>query len=109
ESDWMSKYFFTGGIMPSDDLLFYFDDHFQKNKHWRVNGINYSKTAEAWLENMDKNKKKIIPIMNKTYGKDKGMLWLAYWRIFFMSCAELWGFNGGNEWMVSHYLFNKKP
>jgi cyclopropane-fatty-acyl-phospholipid synthase len=108
ETDWMSKYFFTGGIMPSDDLLFYFDDHLVKEQHWIVNGMHYSKTSEAWLANMDKHKAQIMPLFEKTYGKDQATKWWVYWRIFYMACAELWGFNNGNEWIVSHYLFRKK-
>ena len=108
ESDWMSKYFFTGGIMPSDHLLLYFNDHITIEKHWHVNGMHYSKTAEAWLLNMDKHKKEIIPIFEQTYGKENALKWWVYWRIFYMACAELWGYNNGDEWMVSHYLFNKK-
>ena len=108
ESDWMSKYFFTGGIMPGDHLLFYFCDEFSPEKHWHVNGMHYSKTSEGWLQNMDKNKSAILPLFQKTYGKDSAVKWWVYWRIFYMACAELWGYNHGNEWMVSHYLFRKK-
>lgn len=108
ESDWMSKYFFTGGIMPSDDLLLYFNDHLSIKKHWHVSGLHYSKTSEAWLENMDKHKKEIMPLFEKTYGKNEALKWWVYWRIFYMACAELWGYNKGEEWIVSHYLFNKK-
>jgi cyclopropane-fatty-acyl-phospholipid synthase len=108
ESDWMSKYFFTGGIMPSDDLLLYFTDHFKIEKHWRVSGLHYSKTSQAWLQNMDRNKAEVLQLFEKTYGKDQAQKWWVYWRIFFMSCAELWGFRDGNEWMVSHYLFEKR-
>lgn len=107
ESDWMSKYFFSGGIMPSDDLLFHFNTHFNTEQHWRINGMHYSKTAEAWLKNMDTNKNKIIPLFEETYGKDHALKWWVYWRIFFMACAELWGYNNGEEWIVSHYLFKK--
>lgn len=108
DSDFMSKYFFTGGIMPSNDLLFYFNEDLIREHQWLINGTNYQKTSEAWLSNMDKNREAIIPIMNATYGPEKAMLWFAYWRIFFMACAELWGYNNGQEWMVSHYLFNKR-
>lgn len=108
ESDWMSKYFFTGGIMPSDHLLLYFNEHISIEKHWRVNGMHYSKTSEAWLRNMDKHKAEIIPLFENTYGKENALKWWVYWRIFYMACAELWGYNNGNEWMVSHYLFTKK-
>lgn len=108
ETDWMSKYFFTGGIMPSDHLLLYFNDHLTIKKHWHVNGIHYSKTSEAWLQNMDKHKAEIIPLFEATYGKDNAVKWWVYWRIFYMACAELWRYNDGNEWIVSHYLFQKK-
>jgi cyclopropane-fatty-acyl-phospholipid synthase len=108
DSDWMSKYFFTGGIMPSDDLLFYFNDHLVEQKHWKVNGMHYSLTSEAWLRNMDARKKEIMPLFEKTYGKGQAVKWFSFWRIFYLACAELWGFNGGEEWIVSHYLFIKR-
>ena len=107
ETDWMSKYFFTGGIMPSDDLMFYFNDDLVVEKHWHVNGINYAKTAEAWLANMDKHKAQIMPLFEETYGKDQAVKWWVYWRLFYLACAELWNYNQGNEWMVSHYLLHK--
>ena len=103
----MSKYFFTGGVMPSDDLLLYFNDDLVVEQHWHVNGTHYGKTAEAWLQNMDQHKAEIMPIFEKTYGKDQAVRWWVYWRIFYMACAELWNFNKGNEWIVSHYLFHK--
>jgi cyclopropane-fatty-acyl-phospholipid synthase len=108
ETDWMSKYFFTGGIMPSDDLLLYFNDHLSIEQHWHVSGLHYSKTSEAWLQNMDRHKKEILPIFEDTYGKDQAVKWWVYWRIFYMACAELWKYNNGEEWIVSHYLFTKK-
>jgi len=108
ETDWMSKYFFTGGIMPSDDLLLYFNDQLSIEKHWHISGTHYSKTSEAWLKNMDKHKNKIIPLFETTYGKSEALKWWVYWRVFYMACAELWGYKNGKEWIVSHYLFNKK-
>jgi len=107
ESDWMSKYFFTGGTMPSDYLLLYFQKQLKIEKHWRVNGKHYAQTSKHWLQNMDKHKAEITPLFEQTYGKDQALKWWVYWRIFFMSCAELWGYNEGNEWFVSHYLFVK--
>jgi cyclopropane-fatty-acyl-phospholipid synthase len=107
ESDWMSKYFFTGGIMPSNHLFFYFNDDLKVNEHWVVNGTHYGKTSEAWLNNMDAHKKEIMPILENTYGKDKAVKWWVYWRLFYMACAELFNYNKGNEWMVNHYLFEK--
>jgi cyclopropane-fatty-acyl-phospholipid synthase len=107
DTDWMSKYFFTGGIMPSDDLLFYFNDHLAVEKHWHVSGTHYAKTSEAWLKNMDEHKAEIMPLFEETYGKEQALKWWVYWRIFYMACAELWNYNQGNEWVVSHYLFHK--
>lgn len=107
DTDWMSKYFFTGGIMPSDYLLMYFNDDLSVKKHWRVSGTHYGKTSEAWLEKMDAHKAEIIPLFEETYGKDQAMKWWVYWRLFYMSCAELFAYNKGNEWMISHYLFEK--
>jgi len=107
ETDWMSKYFFTGGIMPSDDLVFYFNEDLIVENHWHVSGTHYAKTAEAWLKNMDAHKAQIIPLFEETYGKDQAVKWWVYWRLFYLACAELWNYNKGNEWMVSHYLFHK--
>lgn len=108
ESDWIAKYFFTGGIMPSDDLLLHFQDKFKIEEHWHVNGRHYQKTSEEWLKNMDQHRDQIIPILKDTYGNDQYRKWWVYWRVFFMSCAELWGYDGGNEWIVSHYRFKKE-
>jgi len=108
ESDWMSKYFFTGGIMPGDHLLLYFNDVMKVEQHWRVSGTHYQRTAEAWLTNMDDHRTEILPILASTYGKHHVTKWWTYWRVFFMACAELWGSGEGEEWFVSHYLFTKK-
>ena len=108
ETDWMAKYFFTGGIMPSDDLLLYFQKDLGLIDHWQVDGRHYQKTSEAWLRNMDRNRDAIEPILASTYGVGNVQRWWVYWRVFFMSCAELWGYAHGREWLVSHYLFSKR-
>ena len=108
ETDWMAKYFFTGGIMPSDDLLLYFQGAVKLLDHWHVDGRHYQLTAEAWLQNMDARRAQVMPILERTYGADQALKWWVYWRVFFMSCAELWGYGGGREWLVSHYLFERR-
>ena len=106
-ADWMSRHFFSGGIMPSDDLPLRFQRDLQLVNQWRWNGVHYEKTANAWLSNMDKNKAEVMKIMASTYGDDEAGKWYMRWRIFFMACAELFGHRGGSEWYVSHYLFER--
>lgn len=107
EDDWMARYFFTGGQMPSDDLLLYFQNDLTIEGHWQVNGTHYQKTSEAWLSRMDASREELLPLIAETYGVDQQTRWWTYWRVFFMACAELWGYRGGEEWIVSHYRFRK--
>jgi cyclopropane-fatty-acyl-phospholipid synthase len=106
-SDWMSKYFFSGGMMPSDDLALHCQDHLLVADHWRWAGTHYSKTSEAWLSNMDAAKTELFPLFKSTYG-DGASVWWVRWRLFFMAVAELFAYENGQQWFVSQYLFTKR-
>jgi cyclopropane-fatty-acyl-phospholipid synthase len=107
---WMADHFFTGGTMPSDDLLLYFARDFYVLDHWRVNGTHYERTSNAWLATMDRHWRtgSLAPVLAEAYGTGHEREWYINWRLFFMACAELWGYNHGNEWIVSHYLFARR-
>ena len=107
EADWMAREFFSGGMMPSHDLLLHFQDDLIIDDVWSMSGTHYEKTSLAWVNKMDANKDSIMKIFLKTYGDD-AKLWFQRWRIFFMSCEKLFGYNNGSEWGVSHYRFSKR-
>jgi cyclopropane-fatty-acyl-phospholipid synthase len=100
EDGWMARRFFSGGTMPSDDLLPRFDRDLVLEEHWRVSGLHYARTAEAWLERLDANRAAVERLLDSRQA--------ANWRVFFLACAELWGYRSGSEWLVSHYRFSKR-
>lgn len=100
EDGWMARNFFSGGTMPSDDLLPRFDRDLALEQHWRVSGLHYARTAEAWLERLDARRQLVDQVVGRRQA--------AMWRVFFLACAELWGYHGGTEWLVSHYRFAKR-
>jgi cyclopropane-fatty-acyl-phospholipid synthase len=108
ESDWMSRHFFSGGMMPSDELPARFQDHLRLLQRWRWDGQHYEKTANAWLALLDARRERVMPILESTYGKEQAAIWLQRWRMFFMACAELFGYRNGQEWWVGHYLFERR-
>lgn len=106
-ADWMARHFFTGGIMPSADLPRRFDRHLEVVDQWRVSGIHYSLTLEAWLDAMDRKRAELLPLFAETYGNDAHR-WFARWRMFFMACSELFRYRGGDEWFVVHSLLRPR-
>ncbi|MCJ1354363.1 MAG: hypothetical protein MMC33_004351 [Icmadophila ericetorum] len=105
EDGWMTENFFTGGTMPSADLLHYFQDDLKLREQWWINGRHYAKTCEDWLSKMNASVKEIWPYLEETYGKSDASTWFHRWQIFYMACAELFAYEGGDAWGVSHYLF----
>jgi cyclopropane-fatty-acyl-phospholipid synthase len=106
--DWMARNFFTGGTMPSDDLLLYFQRDLRLIDHWCVDGTHYTQTLQAWLNRLDSHQAEIWRIMTEIYGPEDAKRWYIYWRLFFLVCAEVWNLRGGREYLVSHYLFEKQ-
>ena len=108
QQDWMSRYFFTGGTMPSENLLLHFQDHVKIEQQWWVDGRHYEKTSNHWLAGMDANKAECMEILVKGYGEKEAALWFNRWRMFYMAVAEFFGYENGNQWGVGHYLFSKR-
>ena len=107
QDNWMGRHFFTGGLMPAADTLLSFQDALRIQDRWLVDGTHYQRTADHWLANQDANRDTVMPILRQAYGDAAG-LWWQRWRMFWMSCAELFGYDHGREWMVAHYRFSRE-
>jgi len=105
--DWMARTFFSGGTMPSDDLLLHFQRDLQIVDHWRIGGLHYARTLRAWLERMDENLPVVRQVLKGTYGAEEASRRVVDWRLFFMACEETWALREGREYIVSHYLFDR--
>lgn len=104
DDDWMARNFFTGGVMPSFDLPAAFSEDLKIVSRWQVNGMNYAKTCDAWLQNLDTQKAHITDVFKKGESHEHAHIQLNRWRMFVMACRELFAFNEGKEWFVGHYL-----
>jgi cyclopropane-fatty-acyl-phospholipid synthase len=105
--DWMARHFFTGGLMPSDDLLLHSVRALAVEDHWVVSGTHYARTLRAWLDRLDDQRDRAVQLLADTYGVDRAEAWFHRWRVFDIACEELFAFAGGDEWHVSHYLFQR--
>lgn len=107
DGNWMGRHFFTGGLMPSADTLLWFQQDLAIERQWRLSGSHYERTANAWLANQDRHRAEVLQVLGPTYG-EQAHIWHQRWRMFWMACAELFGYSGGNEWLVAHFLFAKR-
>lgn len=108
DDNWMGRYFFTGGLMPAADTLLHFQDDLVLREQWRLSGTHYEKTANHWLQNQDRHREEVLAVLAEAYGAADAARWSQRWRMFWMACAELFGYRGGNEWLVGHYLFGRR-
>lgn len=105
--DWMARTFFTGGIMPSPELVLRWQGRLRVRRQWLVDGRHYERTARAWLANLDRNRDRVRQVLSGVHGEEEADRWVGRWRIFFLSVAELFGYRDGSEWMVCHALFER--
>lgn len=108
ENNWMGRHFFTGGLMPSVDTLLWFQRDLCLEQRWKVDGRHYQRTANDWLANQDRHTSEVMQAMTKAYGPEHAGLWFQRWRMFWMACAELFGYDAGQQWLVAHYRFARQ-
>lgn len=109
EASWMARTFFSGGQMPSDGLLLRFQDDLVVSSHWRVNGEHYARTARAWIDRLDRQRGELEDLLRDPAAERSPRRLVGAWRLFFLACEELWGWNRGRTWYVSHYLLRPRP
>ncbi len=107
EGNWLGRHFFTGGLMPARDTLLHFQDRLRIERRWELSGAHYRKTARAWLDNVDENRSAAAGALGGVDGR-AGRRAVQRWRMFFMACEELFGWRGGGEWLLAHYLFGRR-
>ncbi len=103
EADWMARHFFTGGMMPSDELLAACGGPLGVEERWTVDGRHYGRTARAWLANLDRHRGEVLDVLRTDLGAVEGGRWLQRWRLFFLACVELFEYRDGAEWRVTHH------
>lgn len=108
DDNWMGRYFFTGGLMPAADTLTHFQDDLVLDAQWQHDGTHYQRTARAWLDNLDRHSGQVLECLQRAYGADHARVWLQRWRMFFMACEELFGYDSGNQWQIAHYRFRNE-
>ena len=107
--DWMGRYFFSGGLMPSDDWFLHLQSDLVCTDHWQLSGTHYRKTADAWIDNHRRHRAELIDALSTDIGRRRARVQYRRWRAFFVGCAQLWGYRGGRDFGVSHYLFEPRP
>jgi cyclopropane-fatty-acyl-phospholipid synthase len=108
EDNWMGRHFFTGGLMPAADTLLWFQQHLRIEQRWQMDGSHYQRTADHWLQRQDSNREAVMGVLQQAYGA-QAALWYQRWRMFWMACAEMFGYADGQEWLVAHYRFSRGP
>lgn len=107
-SDWLTRHFFGGGMMPCHDLLDHLQIPFTVEQRWLIEGTHYGRTAEHWLNNLEARRTPVLAVFAATYGVGAAELWFQRWRLFFLACAEMFAYADGREWFVSHNLLRPR-